>query len=180
MNTHSRGLVLTIGLWLLLLSGLGYAEERAPYPAFNMTATVKDYREYQLFVRCERVKPRVSQIMGDVEAHGLTMAEVEQAFVTRLREARVATENEGVPWRLTVEVRSDKQVTSVKLVFMKVLYDPITRFVGFTDTWWQERVFLTSEDIRETALTALARLLDLFLQDFRLANASACGFEVNE
>ena len=142
--------------------------------AFTPPTTAEDYLRYQLFVRCQPIWMEIQEPTTAAQEAGLTKRMIEKVVESRLRASGIYAKSKVTPGGIEVEVRSGSTITSVHLVFLKLLYDPASRLTGFSETWTQDRVFLTKHVNRDMVLTLTASILESFLKAFFEVNEPAC------
>ena len=141
---------------------------------FIPAKTAEDYLRHQLFVGCQPIWTSIQEPSTEAQKAGLTKQLLEQVVRARLRASGIYAESQVTPGGLEVEVRSGRTVTSVHVVFLKFLYDPISRLTGLSETWEQDRVLLTTQGNRERLLGLTATMLEDFLKAFFDVNKPAC------
>ena len=147
----------------------------AHFDQMTPTATAEDHLRYQLFVRCQPIWMKIQEPSTEAQEASLTKLMLEKVVESRLRASGIYANSMVTPGGIEVEVRSGSTITSVHLVFLKLLYDPSSRLTGLSETWTQDRVFLTKHGNQELLLTLTANMLESFLKAFFEVNGPACA-----
>ena len=170
---RAAAVVFWLGLPLFACSSVVAID--APLGPMTPTVTAEDHLRYQLFVRCRPIWMEIQEPSTEAQEAGLTKLMLEKVVESRLRASGIYANSKVTPGGIEVEVRSGSTITSVHLVFLKLLYDPSSRLTGISETWTQDRVFLTKHGNREIVLALTASLLENFLKAFFEVNGPACA-----
>ena len=191
MRESIRGIVFSfLGVLAFCLPSL------AQQDSVRLAAIDHNRERFALFTRCARVVPVVGIDDHDGDLEGLTHEDVRVAVTSRLRAARIfidpttwrrrwrlhqlqAREGRlekdwkypGVVLKLTVHVVG--AAFHVRGELFKRFYDPMTEESGIAVRWYHSSTG-THGDNPGYVRTAIARLLDRFIDDYLRVNTGAC------
>ena len=126
---------------------------------------------FALFTYCEPVDVFMGAWDSDADELGLTEKSVQAAIESRLRSARVYSEESS--YFLAVEIIVVSNAFFAELGFYKRLSDPRAGGSGYVATWQSGSVGIHGGDARYIR-SALTEKMDEFLVEYPRVNESAC------
>ena len=151
--------------WLVLLAIFAS-------PAGGATAQDVSVRDrFELFNACRPMHLIVGNMHAGVAEIGLTKESIQAAVESRLRAARLY-DVDADP-NLYVNVNVVGRAHSLRLEYVKFLYDPVSEDSGFAPTWQRSSTGTHGGDAAYI-LSILAGVMDIFLVEYLRVNESAC------
>lgn len=133
-------------------------------------------QQFEIFVNCEPVYLTVEGLhnMPHAEKIGLTKTAIINAVESRLRSARVYTNDPANPYQLYINVTVLRSAFSVYIAFDKMLYDFRNRLDGFATTWYTGTTGIHGGQDSGYILSSVSSLIDQFLVEYFRVNEKAC------
>lgn len=133
-------------------------------------------QQFEIFVNCEPVYLTVEGFhnMPHAEKIGLTKTAIINAVESRLRSARVYTNDPANPYQLYINVTVLRSAFSVYIAFHKMLYDFRNRLDGFATTWYRGTTGIHGGQDGGYILSSVSSLIDEFLVEYFRVNEKAC------
>ena len=135
--------------------------------------TVTDRDRFELWTECKPVVLVVEDLSKDAAAMGLSSEDITIAARSRLRSARIYTEERPAPW-LYIRVNVVSAAYSVHVGFRKVLWDRITVEPGYAETW-DTGLAGTHGSNAAFLLSNVSQQIDRFIDEYLRINAEACS-----
>lgn len=132
-------------------------------------------KQFELFVNCQPVYLTVEGLhnMPHAEKIGLTKTAIINAAESRLRSARIYTNDPANPYQLYINVNVLRSAFNVYIAFDKMLYDFRNRLNGFAPTWYTGTTGIHGQD-SGYILSSVSVLIDQFLVEYFRVNEKAC------
>lgn len=177
MDTLWRAVVLLIVVGLPLALPMSTRGHAIPFIPIE---TAEDFAQHQLFVKCQPIWANIQEPSPEAQEVGLTKHMLENLVKSRLRASGIYADptktgnSTKVSGWIEVEVRSVGEITNVRMVFVKFLYDAFSGLTGPSDTWAHNQPLLTRQGDPEVLLGLTRFMLELFLKAFFDVNQVAC------
>ena len=142
---------------------------------------VSDRDRFELWNDCKPMLLRVSGLPDDAAEIGLTKEAIEIAVRSRLRGARLYSENFAqanlyadlsMP-TLSISVGVGRTAYSLEVLYSKYMFDPVTDLHDTAITWVNGAAGTHGGD-PNYVLSTLAQGTDLFIDEYLRVNAEAC------
>lgn len=132
-------------------------------------------KQFELFVNCQPVYLTVEGLhnMPHAEKIGLTKTAIINAAESRLRSARIYTNDPANPYQLYINVNVLRSAFNVYIAFDKMLYDFRNRLNGFATTWYTGTTGTYGQG-SGYILSSVSVLIDQFLVEYFRVNEKAC------
>ena len=132
-------------------------------------------QQFKLFVNCQPVYLVVEDLhnMPHAEKIGVTKAAIINAAESRLRSARIYTDNSANPYALYINVNVLRSAFSVYIALEKMLYDYRTRLDSPATTWHNGTTGTHGQN-SGYILSSVSSLIDQFLVEYFRVNEKAC------
>ena len=127
---------------------------------------------FQLFNECRPMQVIVEGLPSDAAAIGLTQERVSTPAESRLRAARLFSDDPLLPY-LYVNVNVFRRAFSVNVGFYKRLFDPVSGEIGFARTWNAGSTGTHGGD-GGYIVQSLSEHLDRFVLEYLRVNEDAC------
>ena len=127
---------------------------------------------FELFNQCRPMRFIVKDLHADAAEIDLTEAAIQAAVESRLRSARLYDADAGPVLYLNVELVVGL-LLSLRLEYMKALYDPVSEDSRLVPTWQSTSIGTQGGDAAYL-LSILAGQMDGFLVEYLRVNESAC------
>ena len=141
-------------------------------PALAQDEEVTRIDRFQLWNDCKPLRLFVGKLDNDAAEIGLTREAITTTVRSRLRGARIYSED-GNAW-LYVTVNTVNPAFSVKLQFIKLVVDGATNITWGAVTW-DAGTFGTQGGNGSYVLGAVSRLMDRFIDEFLRVNGDDCS-----
>ncbi len=132
-------------------------------------------QQFKLFANCQPVYLAVEGLhnMPHAEKIGLTRTAIINAAESRLRSARIYTDNPANPYSLYINVNVLRSAFNVYIALNKMLYDYRTRLDGLATTWDNGTTGIHGQD-SGYILSSISSPIDQFLVEYFRVNEKAC------
>ena len=145
---------------------------------FVQAQEVSDYDKFQLWNNCAEIRLVVEHLPPEAAEFNLRKEDIETAVRSRLRGARIYTENwfddngSWIPY-LYVMVNTVGFAFSTNAGLRKRVSDPVSGQFGFAETWQRGLVGMHSNDA-SYIISAVSQYTDQFIDEYLRVNAAAC------
>ena len=143
-----------------------------------VTATGQDFdtrfNRFQLFNNCEPIKLTIEDLDDDAADIGLTKERLVLAVESRLRGARLYTED-GIQPFLNLMVNVVGEAFSISLDYNKPVRDFASGEVFYAPTWHAGGAGTHGAAGAEFIVSGVSRNLDQFLTEYLRVNEAACS-----
>ena len=142
--------------------------------AVSLEGQVSANDRFQLFTECSPVSVSVTVEQKAMELEELTKSSVRPIVSSRLRSARLYTDDPDPSFpELAVSVVVAGRVGYVAIDLMKRVQDPLTSLSAAAQTWRRSVVGVHGGSASGLQ-TAVAQLMDVFLDEYLRVNTEAC------
>lgn len=135
--------------------------------------TVSDRDKFKLWNGCKPVSLIVEDLSEDAHKIDLKKEDIAVTVRSRLRGARIYTDDAYIIPYVYVVVSVVGQAFSIHLEMNKFVYDPLSRQSGIASTWPSGGTGTHADD-SGYILSAVAGYTDKFIDEYLRVNASAC------
>lgn len=132
---------------------------------------VTDFDRFRLGNDCDPISLLVERLTDDASEIDLTVERIETVVRSRLRAARIY--NPNADSYIYVNIGVSRQVFSMRLEFIKRVFDIKTRERGAVPTW-NNAALGTHGDDASYILSNLAEYADTFIDEYLRVNDKAC------
>ena len=138
-------------------------------------AEVSDYDRFQLWNDCKSTRLIVEDMSDDATSIGLTSDAIEVAVRSRLRAARIYSEDyvETEFTYLYANVNVVGRAFSTSIKYQKFVFDQASMLEYTAPTWYLDATGTHSRD-SNYILSWVAQLTDEFIDEYLRVNAEAC------
>ena len=146
--------------------------------SFVQAQEVSDLDKFQLWNNCAEIRLVFEGLQAEAAEFNLRQEDIETAVRSRLRGARIYTENwfddngSAVPY-LYINVNTVDFAFNISVDLNKRVLDPISGQPGFAETWQRGLVGMHSNDA-SYIISAVSQYTDQFIDEYLRVNAAAC------
>ena len=130
-------------------------------------------QRFRLFMNCQPVNLLVEGLDKSTSRIGLTERNIIAAAESRLRSARIYTDDKLSP-KLYINVQVRESVYSLTIKLSKRLHDPISGLSTHATSWESSGLGTHSRGGRETIMSRVAMEVDEFIVQYQRVNEKAC------
>ncbi len=127
---------------------------------------------FKLWNACRPMTLVVETLNDQAKKIGLSMTQVETAARSRLRAARMYSEERGVGW-FYVQILVVKWAFAINIKYFKLLKDQASGHLNFAPTWSSGSAGMHGND-GTYIFSSLGRHIDKFIDEYLRVNESAC------
>ena len=132
-------------------------------------------KRFELFNNCQPMRLVVEDLDDDEAGIGLTEERLVLAVESRLRGARLYTEDSGRQPLLYLNVNVFSTAFSISLEYRKYVFDSASGEVGAAMTWYVGSTGTHGRTGAEFIVSAVSRHMDRFLTEYLRVNEAACS-----
>lgn len=144
------------------------------FPGVASTEEITDWDRFFLWNECERINLLVDELNEDAAAISLSKEAVEIAARSRLRSARLFSDDPSFNGFLHIRVVVAGPAFSINVALMKHMHDLASDMTGIARAWGAAAIAGTHGRDSGYILSAVSGKVDEFIDEYLRVNAEAC------